>query len=68
MSIYGVSKQANALLKILFEQAHLIFFRSSRNVNKIQPAKEIINEMIDEAAEMLRIGGTYLAGKGSSRL
>ncbi|KAI9898665.1 hypothetical protein N3K66_007025 [Trichothecium roseum] len=33
------------------------------NITKIQPAGEIVDEMVQEAAEMLKLGGTYLAGK-----
>ena len=33
------------------------------NIDKIQPAGEIVDEMVQEAAEMLKLGGTYLAGK-----
>ncbi|KAI1305671.1 2-nitropropane dioxygenase [Xylaria venustula] len=31
-------------------------------IQKIQPAKEIVNEMVAEAAAMLKLGGIYLAG------
>ena len=37
-------------------------------IDKIQPAKKIIDDMVKEAAEMLQIGGTYLGAKSSSRL
>lgn len=32
-------------------------------VTKVQPAGEIVNEMVEEAVEMLRLGNTYLSGK-----
>ncbi|KJZ74537.1 hypothetical protein HIM_06133 [Hirsutella minnesotensis 3608] len=37
------------------------------SVKRIQPAKEIVDEMVVEAVEMLRLGGTYLNG-GKSKL
>ncbi|KAK3378336.1 2-nitropropane dioxygenase [Podospora didyma] len=37
-------------------------------IQKIQPAREIVDEMVAEAVEMLRLGGTYLTRTGGSRL
>lgn len=33
-------------------------------IQKVQPAKEIVDEMVAEAAAMLKLGGTYLNGGG----
>ena len=33
------------------------------SIKKIQPAGEIVDEMVKEAAEMLKLGGAYLAGR-----
>lgn len=38
------------------------------NIDKVQPAAEIVREMVGEAEEMLRLGGTYLQAGGRSRL
>lgn len=32
-------------------------------VDKVQPAKEIVDDMVKEAVEMLKLGNTYLGGK-----
>jgi NAD(P)H-dependent flavin oxidoreductase YrpB (nitropropane dioxygenase family) len=32
-------------------------------IQKIQPAGEIVHEMVDEAADMLKLGGTYLSDR-----
>lgn len=38
-------------------------------IQKIQPAKEIVDEMVAEATTMLKLGGTYLNnGATSSKL
>ncbi|KAK3325728.1 2-nitropropane dioxygenase [Apodospora peruviana] len=40
-------------------------------IQKVQPAGEIVGEMVQEAAEMLKLGGVYLSGgskKDSSKL
>ncbi len=34
-------------------------------ITKIQPAREIVDEMVAEAVEMLKLGGTYLGGSRS---
>ncbi|CAJ2507212.1 Uu.00g083980.m01.CDS01 [Anthostomella pinea] len=36
-------------------------------IDKIQPAGEIVREMVGEAVEMLRVGGSYLGGGGEAR-
>jgi hypothetical protein len=33
------------------------------SIQKIQPAGEIVDEMVKEATEMLKLGGAYLTGK-----
>lgn len=33
------------------------------SITKVQPAGEIVDEMVKEAVDMLRLGGTYLGGK-----
>lgn len=39
------------------------------NIAKVQPAREIVEEMVDEAVGMLKLGGEYLnGGRGQSRL
>lgn len=40
------------------------------SIDRVQPAGDIVREMVDEAVEMLRLGGTYLQGGagGKSRL
>jgi len=37
-------------------------------ITKIQPAAEIVDEMVQEAVEMLGLGGTYLNGGNESKL
>ncbi|KAK1770544.1 2-nitropropane dioxygenase [Phialemonium atrogriseum] len=37
-------------------------------IREIKPAGEIVDEMVQEAVEMLKLGGTYLAGGAKSRL
>ncbi|KAI0143744.1 2-nitropropane dioxygenase [Xylariaceae sp. FL1272] len=37
-------------------------------INKIQPAKEIVDDMVSEAVTMLKIGGSYLNGASASKL
>ncbi|KAJ9143819.1 2-nitropropane dioxygenase [Pleurostoma richardsiae] len=37
-------------------------------ITKVQPAGEIVREMVDQAVEMLKLGGTYLGNGKSSRL
>jgi hypothetical protein len=32
-------------------------------VDKVQPAKEIVDDMVKEAVDMLQLGNTYLSGK-----
>ncbi|KAI0392857.1 2-nitropropane dioxygenase [Xylariaceae sp. FL0594] len=34
-------------------------------IDKVQPAKEIVDEMVAEATEMLKLGGTYLSAPSS---
>ena len=34
-------------------------------IQKVQPAKEIVDEMVKEAVDMLKVGGDYLSAKGS---
>jgi NAD(P)H-dependent flavin oxidoreductase YrpB (nitropropane dioxygenase family) len=34
-------------------------------IQEIKPAREIVNEMVQEAVDMLRVGQTYLAGPSS---
>lgn len=38
------------------------------SIKKVQPAKEIVEEMVQEAVEMLRLGTSYIAGGLQSRL
>ncbi|VBB75310.1 Putative 2-nitropropane dioxygenase [Podospora comata] len=37
-------------------------------IQKVQPAREIVEEMVEEAVQMLRLGGQYLAGNKGSKL
>ena len=38
------------------------------SIRKVQPAGEIVDEMVEEAVDMLKLGGTYLAGDAKSKL
>ncbi|KAK4657976.1 hypothetical protein QC762_202690 [Podospora pseudocomata] len=37
-------------------------------IQKVQPAREIVEEMVEDAVQMLRLGGQYLAGNKGSKL
>ncbi|KAK4645572.1 hypothetical protein QC761_202690 [Podospora bellae-mahoneyi] len=37
-------------------------------IQKVQPAREIVEEMVEEAVQMLRLGGQYLAGNKGPKL
>lgn len=37
------------------------------SIDRVQPAGDIVREMVDEAVEMLRLGGTYLQGGAGGR-
>jgi hypothetical protein len=34
-------------------------------IGEVKPARAIVDEMVDEAVEMLRLGQTYVCGVGS---